>query len=159
MENSGEHLLPQGIRAVFALSLVEDAEGRLLFLKRSTKAKLGPGLWGLPGGRLESGETPRQCSYREMEEELGNAFRVELIRSMGPVKDTLYGGIYQVHLFHYRWKGGGIRLSSEHSDWAWVRRENYRSLDVVDGIDEDIHYLGIWPDAYLNPDKLPKAGR
>jgi 8-oxo-dGTP pyrophosphatase MutT (NUDIX family) len=27
--------------------------------------------WELPGGRLEAGETPRQCVVREIEEETG----------------------------------------------------------------------------------------
>lgn len=53
---------------------------------------------------------------------------------------------------------GTITLNHEHTESAWVSKENYHLYEVVDGVDEDIFYLGIWPDEYLNPDKLPATG-
>jgi 8-oxo-dGTP diphosphatase len=43
-----------------------DTEGRILLIRPSYK----PG-WELPGGYVESGETPTQAAVREVQEELG----------------------------------------------------------------------------------------
>ena len=44
--------------------------GRLLIARRPT-GKLLEGLWEFPGGKLEPGETCRDCLQRELREELG----------------------------------------------------------------------------------------
>ena len=62
-----------------------------------------------------------------------------------------------IHLFHYRWLGGEVRLNDEHTDYAWVRKEDFRNYDAMNGVDEDILYLKIWPREYLRADKLPSA--
>ena len=54
------------------------------------------------------------------------------------------------------WLGGDIRLNEEHTEYAWVAAEEFRNYEVMDGIDEDIWYLGIWPPEYLRADKLPR---
>ena len=141
--------------ARFAISLLENSRNELLLLKRAPGVALGPGLWGFPAGHIEPGETPEQCALRELKEELGLE-PPELLSTLGPVRDSLYGGIYEIYLFHYRWRGGEIRLNPEHTEHVWVSREDYRNYPVMDGIDEDIDYFKIWPRSYLNPDKLPR---
>jgi len=42
--------------------------GRLLIAKRKETGKL-PNVWEFPGGKVESGEAPKDCLKREMEEE------------------------------------------------------------------------------------------
>ena len=142
--------------ARFAINIVENGRNELLLLKRAPQAQLGPGLWGFPAGHIEPGETPMQCSLREIKEELGTEGSLELVNSLGPVRDSFYGGGYRIYLFHYRWHAGKIRLNEEHTEYAWVSREHYRHYHVMDGIDEDIDYFKIWPRSYLNPDKLPR---
>lgn len=44
-------------------------DGRLLLARRSHPAELA-GLWELPGGKVEPGETPAQALRRELHEEL-----------------------------------------------------------------------------------------
>ena len=48
-----------------------DAEGRLLLVKRRRMPEADH--WGLPGGKLDWGETARACVEREIAEELGIA--------------------------------------------------------------------------------------
>ena len=141
----------------FAINVVENSAGEILLLKRREDKKMGPGRWGLPAGHIEEGETPEQCAWRELREEIGDDFRTELVQRYGPVRDTWYGGIYAVHLFHHRWLDGTVQMNEEHTDYAWVSRESYHDYAVMDGIDEDLYYLGIWPVEYLNKDKLPIA--
>ncbi|ALD11604.1 NUDIX hydrolase [Clavibacter capsici] len=49
-----------------------DAAGRILLQLRDDIPTIPfPGMWAIPGGMLEPGETPLACIVREVEEELG----------------------------------------------------------------------------------------
>ncbi len=54
-----------------AVSATIERDGRILIGKRSPEKVFGPGVWELPSGRIEQGETPRSGLKREMKEELG----------------------------------------------------------------------------------------
>ena len=145
------------IKARFSINVLENKRNEILLLKRARTAELGPGLWGFPAGHINEIETPAHCARRELTEEIGPDYDLELLQHMGPISDTFYGGIYQIYLFHYRWNGGNILLNHEHTDYAWVCAEDYKDFDVMEGLDEDIAYLDIWPKKYLDKNKLPGA--
>lgn len=63
-----------------------DGQGRLLLEKRSDC-----GLWGLPGGRIEPGESVREAAIREVKEETG--LLVEIKRLIGVYSDPGQGRI------------------------------------------------------------------
>jgi len=44
--------------------------GRVLLLKRSSEVT-EPGVWGVPGGKVDRGESERSAAVRELEEETG----------------------------------------------------------------------------------------
>ena len=142
-------------KARFAICLIEDDQHRLLFLQRAPDRVLGPSLWGFPAGHIEAGESARECAYREMAEEIGTAVRVQELRSLGPFRDSFYGGVYEINLYHLRWQRGPIVLNHEHTAYLWADVTSYRTLDLMDGIEEDIALLEIWPRAALNPARLP----
>ena len=54
-----------------SLILLVDGDGSLLMQHRDRHAPLGPNQWGLPGGGVESGETPVVAAHRELLEETG----------------------------------------------------------------------------------------
>ncbi|MEO7426162.1 MAG: NUDIX domain-containing protein [Fibrobacteria bacterium] len=136
-------------RREFAAAIIVDASGRLLLLRRAAGIQRWPGKWGIAGGGIEAGETPEQGLLREFLEELGPDIRVRTLR--GP--DTLaaiggYGGF--IHLWHMLWLGGEIRLSGEHTEYAWLDCEAYREIharmEIMPGVDEDLTHFGIWPE-------------
>ena len=140
----------------FALNLILDEKARLLMLLRHDEAKLGPNQWGLPAGKIETGETPKEAAERERIEEIGLTHAVQFVRYYGPIRDTYYEGKYEIHLFQFNWEKGEIHLNREHKDFTWVAKEEISEMDVMLGIEEDIAILEIWPVSYLNKNRLPK---
>lgn len=156
---SGDALWPAPPVACYALNLLQNEAGELLLLKRAAQARLGAGLWGLPAGKIEPGESAADAAWRELEEEIGTGHQAQLLRYLGPLRDTYYGGIYAIHLFHRRWRAGTVRLNHEHTHYAWVAPEDFCNYAVMDGIDEDIALLGFWPQRYLNAARVPPSLR
>src|SRR5258708_20577520 len=69
-------------------AVIKDAAGRLLLIKRGHEP--GAGLWTIPGGRIEPGETDQQAVAREILEETG--LRVACGRLLGEAELPGPGG-------------------------------------------------------------------
>ncbi|KIH76161.1 ADP-ribose pyrophosphatase [Geoalkalibacter ferrihydriticus] len=86
--NREEHELPDGRRAVFemvrhpggATILPVLGDGRVLLIRQFRPAAGGM-VWEIPAGRLEPGESPRECVAREIQEEIG--YRADKIEPLG----------------------------------------------------------------------------
>ena len=132
------------VKARFAINVIENSARQILLLKRYPGAKMQAGRWGFPAGHIEANETAAECAERERLEEIGDQHHVRFIKQYGPIRDTFYGGIYELMLFHQQWLGGEVHLNYEHTDYAWVGQQEYENYDIMDGIDEDLVYLNIW---------------
>src|SRR3984893_18474961 len=68
---SGAPILTRGPGSVIPCvgAVIKDDQGRRLLIKRGHEP--GAGLWSLPGGRIEPGETDAEGLVREMREETG----------------------------------------------------------------------------------------
>jgi 8-oxo-dGTP pyrophosphatase MutT (NUDIX family) len=53
------------------VAVLEDGEGRLLFIKRGAQVIRAPGYWCLVGGEVDPGETWQAALEREVREEVG----------------------------------------------------------------------------------------
>jgi 8-oxo-dGTP diphosphatase len=73
-------------------AVVHDAAGRLLLIQRGHEPSAG--LWSLPGGRIEAGESPEQAVEREVREETGLSVRAGA--SVGRVRIRGDGVVYDV---------------------------------------------------------------
>lgn len=127
----------------FAVAVIIDSRGRILFLERAPDDSYAPGKWGFPGGKVEAGEDPVQGMEREMREEVGGGVRVQREAVLGPVPAEGFPGA-RIYLFRYRWLGGPIALSDEHTRYAWVDQAAFPALDVMHGVRADLAYFGLW---------------
>ena len=93
------------------------ATGRYLYLMRNDPKHLGS--WGLPGGRIESGESLRDAMLRECQEELG--FVPDFLRLVPIEKFTTVDGGFAYHTFYCSVETEFVpRLYHEHLGYAWI---------------------------------------
>src|SRR6188472_1678983 len=100
------------VQNFLAASVAIVREHDLLLIHRNRPPS--EGLWTLPGGRLEPGETPEQCALREIKEELG----LDLYGLRKLV--VLTHGAFRLQTFATQTWDGEIRPDpAEIRDWRW----------------------------------------
>lgn len=109
--------------AAVAVALIV-REGRLFLQRRDPQATAFPGLWELPGGKLEPGEAPEGALRRELEEEL--RWTPELVVALEPL-DFAYPD-RKVRLHGFRCEGPGALLSP--LAWGWFQRKESLRLPL-----------------------------
>ena len=84
-------------------AVVIDSDRRLLLVRRSVDP--GKGLWCLPGGFMEIGETPEQCVLRELQEETGLSGKIDRFIGIEMSKSSLYESVLVAAYIISGWKG------------------------------------------------------
>ena len=103
-------------------ALVRDGAGRVL-LARTTKWR---GLWGVPGGKVDWGETLLDAVAREFREETGLILRdIKYAQTQEAVLSPEFHKPSHMLLFDYfaRTESTEIRPNEEIEEWAWVTLE------------------------------------
>lgn len=103
--------------------LAYDEDGRLLLIKRRNDP--GSGLWSVPGGRVEPGETDAQAVVREMAEETGLV--VEPAELVGRVRR----GHYDIADYRCTVLGGTLRAGDDATDARWCGAAALTELALV----------------------------
>jgi len=109
-------------------------QGKLLLLQRARGASSAK-TWGVPGGKLEKGETPIEGLAREIWEELRlipASKELQFIRSLYVRHPKVK---YQLHLFHWRLESiPPISLDcKEHHNYIWQPIESFGNLPLLEG--------------------------
>lgn len=105
--------------------LIED--GSVLLLENER------GEWELPGGRPEPGEDPLACLAREFAEELGAAISVGGIVDCWNFEVLPARHVMIVTYVVARTERGAIRISDEHSRFAWFGLEALDEVRLPEG--------------------------
>lgn len=109
--------------------------GRLLLGKRSIRRASYPGVWDMPGGHVEAGESPEQALLRELDEELGvlaTAWRELAVLRAPAMSEEGAEGI-RMHVFVVSaWRGEPRNLQpEEHDAVAWFTRDDLPGLTLA----------------------------
>lgn len=108
-------------------------EGKVLLLKRNKK-DLQFGLWGIPGGKLDGSESPKEGLAREIEEELGLSINQNSFTLLGssPMRNDCDGS-YLLYLFHAALETlPEIKINlKEHSEYTWTSLKDFKKYPLL----------------------------
>jgi ADP-ribose pyrophosphatase YjhB (NUDIX family) len=112
----------------------------LLLVKRGHEP--GAGLWSLPGGRVEPGETDAEALVREMREETG------LIVQPGPLvgsvrRPWLGGAVVEIRDYAATVTGGTLHPGDDAADARWVTPQDLNALPLTEGLAEILTAWGV----------------
>ena len=111
-----------------ASAVVTDDDGRFLLVKRGHQP--AQGLWSLPGGSVEDGESLAQAAVREVKEETGldiaTGDEVWLIHV-----ELAHGRHYDVHAYAATVTGGELRAGDDAADAKWCTVSDLSNLDLT----------------------------
>lgn len=126
-------------------AVVVDAAGRLLLVRRRNDP--GRGLWSIPGGRVEPGETDEAAVAREVLEETG--LPVAVGRFVGAVQRSAPGGgTYDIRDYVATPSPGPAgeaapRAGDDADDARWVAPDDLTSLPLVPGLIDALTGWGV----------------
>lgn len=115
--------------------IVTDSAGRLLLVRRGHEPSLG--LWSVPGGRVEPGETDAAAVRREVLEETALAVLVGGLA--GTVERPAPGGsLFVIRDYHCRPAPGAdpaaVRAGDDADEVGWFTRDEVLALDCTPGL-------------------------
>lgn len=131
MIQTGKH----GERVRCAGAVVRDDSGRVLLVRRANEPSRG--LWSIPGGRVEAGESAEEAARREVREETG------LDVEVGTLVGTVDLGPYVVDDFLATVVGGTLVAGDDASDVAFFSADEVRALALSPGLLAFLEQAGI----------------
>lgn len=125
-------------------AVVLDEHGRLLVIRRRNAPDAGR--WSLPGGRVEAGEAATVAIVREVAEE--TALTIEIVRELGTV--TIPGPESHIEFVVRDFLCTPIGVTDpvagdDATAVAWVDRDAFRALDLVDGLHDTLARWSVLP--------------
>jgi 8-oxo-dGTP diphosphatase len=125
-------------RPFLAVSAAIIRDGRVLVTQRARGP--GIGVWSMPGGVVEAGETLTEALVREIQEE--TALTIEPVTLAGHrevvVRDTDGRALrhFVILCFASRWVAGEPKLNEELSDARWLKLAELSELKTTEGLAE-----------------------
>ncbi|MEV8439817.1 NUDIX domain-containing protein [Actinosynnema sp. NPDC051121] len=121
--------------------IAHDSIGRLLLVRRRNPP--GEGLWSLPGGRVEPGESDETALVRELREETGLSVTVGAL--IGSVTRPAPRGVYEIHDYACQVRSGVLRPGDDAVDARWVDAAILATLPLTGMLRETLESWGQLP--------------
>jgi len=127
-------------RPYLAVSAAIIRDGRVLIVQRAQPPMRG--VFTLPGGVVETGETLHQALVREIDEEVSMAIEPIALAGHREVIVRDAEGRIERHFiilaFAARWLAGEPKLNHELADAKWVRPDEIAGLRTTEGLGDII---------------------
>ncbi len=105
--------------AMAAKAFIVDDHDKILIIKRADDDVQKPGIWEIPGGRLQQGENPIKGLVREVKEEAGLNIEVKNILEVHKFtrddSQKICMSVYLCKPLNF-----DIKLSPEHTEFEWI---------------------------------------
>lgn len=127
---------------IIAVTAFVERDGKFLILKRSEKEIVRPGMWTLPGGKVERGESLAAAVQREIKEETGLEIEGN-IEYAGDGEFTRPDNYHVVIVrFKVKTKPGEVKFPKEDfTDVAWIALGELDKYDLIPGVRRDFEEL------------------
>ncbi|WP_433327602.1 NUDIX hydrolase [Spirillospora sp. CA-294931] len=128
--------------------IVRDEGGRLLVIRRGRPPS--EGLWSIPGGRVEAGESDAAAVVRELREETGLDVAVGALAGMveRPGQNDLS---YEIYDYVATVIGGVLTAGDDAAEARWVDGAELRALPTTPGLLDALDGWGLLPGGRLLP--------
>lgn len=126
------------VLGVAAKAIVVAPDGQVLLIRRSERSGVDPGLWDLPGGKMDDRERLVDALVREVREETGLEVRgedAEPFHVSHFVKEPFWVTCVTFVCPAFT---GTVTLSAEHGEHRWVRPGEHRGLPYARAIEEQL---------------------
>ena len=129
--------IPPQPRPQLAVSAAVFRDGKVLIVRRARSPSKG--VYSLPGGRVEFGETLHAALHREVVEE--TALKIEIVdlagwREVVPAAEG--GGHYVIMSFAAHWQSGEVVLNEELDDHRWLAPDALGEFKTTPGLEDII---------------------
>ncbi len=122
-------------------AVIRDDAGRLLLVKRGHEP--GEGLWSIPGGRVEAGESDAAALVREVREETGLV--VAAGRLIGSVRrpGAAGSGVFDIRDYAAAVTGGTLVPGDDADDAVWAGLAELDTLPLTEGLLDTLRSWGV----------------
>jgi ADP-ribose pyrophosphatase YjhB (NUDIX family) len=126
-------------------AIIHDAEGRLVVVRRGRPPSMG--LWSIPGGRVEAGESDHDAVRREVREETG--LQVDVLDAAGSVvlPASTPGDRYLVTDYLAVVTPGtssDLQAGDDAEEARWVSETTFLAMDLTPGLARALQQWGVW---------------
>ena len=116
-----------------SILFINDQNEILLFKRDDIPSIPYPGMWDIPGGHVEEGETPEQCIVREMKEEMNLELEAFYLFSVMEFDDRIE---------YTFWKRANLDIKNielkEGQCLRWFKEDEAKRTDLAYGFNEII---------------------